>query len=181
MMEMKEMQVKKEMEKSKENEVDVDEALDIGGPCGKFQFLTQAFFMYMVLTIGYQVVFTYFIASDPPWRCVGTPLSNTTTDTNETANTFCQDNPGLIVFSDSDHFYERCNLNRSEWEYTTSKSYSFVTEFDLVCEKATTAAFASSMFYIGGLFGSIVSGSVADAYGRKMVLITSLATTIMCR
>jgi len=179
--------------------VDVDEALELGGPCGRFQFLTQAFFMYMVLTIGYQVVFTYFIASDPPWTCAGhigtlhnttsltdtlhnnTSLTDTphnTTSLNTTTSKFCREHQDVIFSTDSEFFYERCKLNRWEWKYTTTKDYSFVTEYDLVCKKASTAALASSMFYIGGLIGSIVSGIVADTYGRKMVLLTSLSGTI---
>ena len=155
-------------------EMDVDEALEMGGPCGKFQLLTQVAFMYLVLTIGYQVVFTYFIASDPPWRCV----ANNNTTNNTTGSSFCKIHTNEVMHSDSEWFYERCQLDRGEWEYTTSKDYSFVTEYDLVCEKASTAAFASSMFYIGGLIGSLISGITADTYGRKVVLVTSLSVTI---
>lgn len=152
-----------------EKAIDIDEALETGGPCGKFQLLVQMLFMYLVLSIGYQVVFTYFIANDPPWSCVA----------NNTNSSFCNEHIGDIFTSDSDHFYKRCNLERKEWQYTTKKDYSFVTEYDLVCDKATMAAFASSVFYIGGLVGSVISGIVADAYGRKIVLIVSLTITII--
>ena len=153
-----------------DKEIDVDEALERSGPCGRFQFLTQVLFMYLVLTIGYQVVFTFFIANDPPWKCT----SNVTNITGH----FCNHHFGEIIHSDSDYFYKRCNLHREEWTYTTKKDYSFVTEYDLVCDKASVAALASSMFYIGGLIGSVASGIVADTYGRRIVLIVSLAITI---
>ena len=68
------------------------------------------------------------------------------------------------IASDSDNFKKRCAMNTTEWEYTTARSYSFVTEFDLVCSKTSVAALATSAVYMGGMAGS----SLAGLWGCKL-------------
>ena len=149
-------------------ELDIDEALEITGPCGKFQISFQLLFMGLLLTIGYQAVLNYFIGNDPPWKCAKNSNS-----------TFCQNNTGKIFSSDNKEFTRRCKLNRHDWAYTKPKTYSFVTEFELVCEKTSIAALASGVFYLGGFGGCIISGIAADVFGRKRVLIVTLLVTIV--
>ena len=161
----------------KENviEMDVDEALEVGGPCGISQTVLQLLFMCACVTVTYHAVESYFTGNDPPWKCVS--------DTNDTdvvvnASTFCKINYDKVITSDSVNFYERCKLKRQEWEYSTDKDYSFVTEFDLICGKTAIAAFVSGSLFLGGLLGCMITGIIADKYGRKLVMIVSQALVI---
>ena len=153
-------------------EVDVDEALEKSG-FGRFHILTQILFTYISISITYQSVLSYFVADDPPWKCIHNSTSK-----------FCKENFGVKIAADNEKFSSRCILHRDEWTYTTGKNYSIVTEFDLVCKKTAVAALSSSIYHIGGGIGMFISGLVADYSGRKPVLIASLciltATSIAC-
>ena len=152
--------------------VDVDEALEKSG-FGRFQFSTQILFTFMLISIVYQFVLSYFIANDPPWECIHNSTSK-----------FCEQNFGIKIAVDNEKFASRCTLQRDEWTYTTGKKYSIVTEFDLVCKKTAVAALASSIYHVGGGIGMLISGLAADYFGRKPVLIASLciltASSIAC-
>ena len=66
-------------------------------------------------------------------------------------------------------------MNRTEWEYDTHRQYSFVTEFDLVCGRASIAALTSSVFHVGGSVGIFIFGTLGDYLGRKHVLLVALS------
>merc|ERR1719450_550839 len=147
---------------------DIDEIFEKNGPTGCLQVIVQLSTFYLFLVTIYNFVFSFFTGNDPPWRCV----SHNSSD-------FCKLHYNQEISNVNDLFSERCNLNRSEWDYITDKVYSFVTEFDLVCGKTTLAALISSSFYIGGVLGAVVTGTLADAYGRIYVLLFSaLFTTV---
>lgn len=142
--------------------MDADEAFEASG-CGWFQFLTQTVITYLMITFSYQCIISYFIADNPAWRC----KANNTSD-------FCRQHYGDDIGTHDKRFTQRCDLQRSEWDYGTSKKYSIVTEFDLVCDKAPVAAVASSIFHIGGSAGIFIGGMASDRFGRKNVLLLSL-------
>ena len=141
----------------------VDEALESCKPFGRFQVTIQIIFAYVVITIGYQSIMSYFIVDNPPWKCVGNNTSH-----------FCKQNFGILIRSDNEKFPRRCQLNRDEWTYSSDKDYSVVTEFNLVCEKRTFSALISGIYHIGGAFGVCISGIAADKFGRKIVLLVCL-------
>ena len=147
---------------SSSSEVNVDEALEKSG-FGRFQYLTQILLTCISITFAYQCILSYFIANDPPWKCIHNNTSK-----------FCEQNFGVKIAVDNENFSSRCILDRDEWTYTTDKKYSIVTEFDLVCKKIAIAALASSTYHIGGGIGMFILGLAADYYGRKPVLIASL-------
>ncbi|XP_033954362.1 solute carrier family 22 member 4 isoform X1 [Pseudochaenichthys georgianus] len=61
------------------------------------------------------------------------------------------------------------------WNYSKDIYQSnIVTEWDLVCDDQWKVPFASSMLFVGYLFGSLISGHVSDRFGRKKVVFISL-------
>ncbi|XP_053651819.2 organic cation transporter protein [Cherax quadricarinatus] len=63
----------------------------------------------------------------------------------------------------------------SQWVYDTSLfSATTVTQFDLTCDKAWLRPFAGSMYMTGMLVGAIVIGDLADRFGRKKAILTSV-------
>ena len=70
-------------------------------------------------------------------------------------------------------FGNRCELNRTEWHYITPRAYSFLTEFDLVCDSTSLAAITCASFHIGCLLGGLFSGNISDSYGRKNVMLVA--------
>ncbi|KAM9313501.1 organic cation/carnitine transporter 2-like [Gastrophryne carolinensis] len=62
------------------------------------------------------------------------------------------------------------------WEYDTSTYLStVVTEWDLVCENDWKGPLTTSLFFLGVLLGSFVSGQMSDRFGRKKVLFATMA------
>ena len=77
--------------------------------------------------------------------------------------------------SENDLFNKRCSLNRSHWTYTTTREYSIVTEYDLVCDKTALAALTTASFFAGMVIGAVGIGPISDIYGRRLVLIICAA------
>ncbi|XP_068187528.1 organic cation/carnitine transporter 2-like [Antennarius striatus] len=61
------------------------------------------------------------------------------------------------------------------WSYSRDVYQStIVSEFDLVCSEQWKQPFTSTVFFLGVLFGSFVSGQISDRFGRKPVLIACM-------
>uniref|UniRef100_A0A8C5LCP6 Solute carrier family 22 (organic cation transporter), member 4 n=2 Tax=Jaculus jaculus TaxID=51337 RepID=A0A8C5LCP6_JACJA len=62
------------------------------------------------------------------------------------------------------------------WEYQQDVYLStIVTEWDLVCENDWKTPLTASLFFVGVLMGSFVSGQLSDRFGRKNILFTTMA------
>ncbi|KAI9517055.1 hypothetical protein NQZ68_008310 [Dissostichus eleginoides] len=71
------------------------------------------------------------------------------------------------------HPSEKC---QGGWDYSTETFQStIVTEWDLVCEDASLNNMGSSVYMLGLLVGAVVFGSLADKYGRRIVILFNLA------
>ena len=149
------------------HEQDIDVVLNNMGPYGRFQVVLEISIIIAVLATSYTFMLSYFTAHDPSWKCIKNNSSE-----------FCSLHSNETIQSNNDIFEERCKIKRDEWKYTTPRHHSLVTEFDLVCTKSSTAALATSAIYMGGILGSMVSGTSADTYGRKPVIVISLFVTI---
>ena len=95
-------------------EVSVDELTERVGPFGVYQIRTQAVFFVFMLPLTYQVLIMYFAAENPPWQCRNGSKSCTY--------------KGKLTSNMGKRFQRRCKLNRSEWEYVSSRKLSIVTE-----------------------------------------------------
>ena len=152
--------------------IDVNEFLERAGGCGRFQVIMQTVAFYFVLSYGYQPLIMYSIANNPDWKCVTSNSSK-----------FCNENYGKKIDISDSNFKHRCQMKRSEWEYTTKKDFAIVTEFDLICEKESLAVLANSVFFIGWGIGGVFTGFASDMLGRKRVMIVCqalLAATAIC-
>ncbi|KAL9979756.1 hypothetical protein ACROYT_G017465 [Oculina patagonica] len=103
---------------------------------------------------GWPVLLMTFIAAEPAWRCVG---NVTECPLNETMK------PG------HDNYTLRCDISRNSWEFVDDFT-SVVTQFDLVCDKAIYGTVSSSLIFVGWLLGAMVVGTLADKFGRKIMV-----------
>ncbi|KAM8764994.1 solute carrier family 22 member 4 isoform 2-T2 [Rhynchonycteris naso] len=62
------------------------------------------------------------------------------------------------------------------WEFSQDVYLStIVTEWNLVCEEDWKTPLTSSLFFVGVLLGSFVSGQLSDRFGRKSILFATMA------
>ncbi|XP_023619552.1 solute carrier family 22 member 5 isoform X4 [Myotis lucifugus] len=62
------------------------------------------------------------------------------------------------------------------WEFSQDVYLStIVTEWNLVCEDDWKAPLTVSLFFVGVLIGSFISGQLSDRFGRKNVLFVTMA------
>eukprot|EP00112_Aurelia_sp_Birch-Aquarium-sp1_P024202 Seg753.6 transcript_id=Seg753.6/GoldUCD/mRNA.D3Y31 product="Solute carrier family 22 member 24" protein_id=Seg753.6/GoldUCD/D3Y31 len=90
--------------------MNIDKILLQIGEMGRFQIMLEAIFCFFQLPYTFQILLPYFTQDSPTWRCV--------------ANSTVCNVTGSLKSDDK----LRCSLPRSEWEYTTPKDYSIVTE-----------------------------------------------------
>uniref|UniRef100_A0A4W3IUK6 Solute carrier family 22 member 5-like n=1 Tax=Callorhinchus milii TaxID=7868 RepID=A0A4W3IUK6_CALMI len=126
---------------------DYDEAIAFLGDWGAFQ--KTVFFLLSVSVIpnGYVGLSMVFLADTPQHHCrLPDSLNGTTGEP-------CVDG----------------------WEYSTDRYIStIVTQWDLVCDSNWKGPLCTSMFFIGVLCGSFLSGQLSDRYGRKNILFASM-------
>jgi MFS family permease len=62
-----------------------------------------------------------------------------------------------------------------EWEYNTTDNLgnTWISEWDLVCDKKYLKLVAEMIFLVGVATGGIISGMLSDKFGRKKMLFIS--------
>ena len=140
---------------------DIDDVLNYLGGYGRFQILLNITLCMVMISVAPHIFVMYFVALDPPWRCV-------------TNSTVCTLNR-TMTRDDK----ERCSMSRSHWKYTESYDYSIITEYDIYCQHQWVNYFSTSVLFFSWCIGAVICGYVADNYGRRIVVITSFIMIIV--
>ncbi|ESO84000.1 hypothetical protein LOTGIDRAFT_155311 [Lottia gigantea] len=152
------------------------------------------------LTCGSQALMAIFILAIPAHRCqlpsefLDThyyPTNNVTqyyvnstipVDDGQWAECEQYDVGNLSTFNGMD--VVNGNISRlkcNDWVYDTTRYHStFVTEHNLICDKAMYRSHANMLFMFGKMVGSLVFGILADIIGRKKAFIIALLLDILC-
>lgn len=162
-----------------------DELFEKIGSFGRYQLIVLVIFNILEwFWFGWPVLLMTFIAAEPKWRCVGSQgnsfnssiSSNTTSSIsfNSSFNNSTISNSVLCPLSDAigpghKNYSLRCKISRESWEFVDDFT-SVVTQFDLVCDKAIYGTISSSLIFAGWILGAVVVGTLADKYGRKIMV-----------
>ena len=107
------------MEAQPKQHYKLDELLKFVGEFGRFQILFDIA-LCILLMPGMMLIFLpYFSQHNPPWKCVANSSS-------------CLLNGTFSLASKS--YKARCQMPRTEWEYTEAKEYSVVTQVRIFVE-----------------------------------------------
>ncbi|KAK7898614.1 hypothetical protein WMY93_019467 [Mugilogobius chulae] len=156
-----------------------DQILAAVGGFGKYQKILYIWICLPNVLLAFHMMASIFTGATPPHLCRDsldpavrnktfdyTPLilNSSEADSCSWSQSALQDNRSAPL---------RCVHG---WVYSKGTFYSTtVTEWDLVCESAHLNSIGSSIYMFGLLIGSLVFGSLADRYGRRLILLLSIA------
>ncbi|XP_031549394.1 organic cation/carnitine transporter 4-like [Actinia tenebrosa] len=134
--------------------ITIDEAFEQIGSMGRYQLRLLAIFVFCAFSVvGFQTLLITFIAAEPGWRCADNSTACNLTGVHKPA---------------SKHYNFRCDLDRSDWEFTDDYT-SAVTQWNLVCKDSILQSVSSSSIFAGWLLGAIILSWISDKTGRRKV------------
>ncbi|XP_027359506.1 organic cation/carnitine transporter 1 [Abrus precatorius] len=150
-------------------ELTVDEVVEgYMGSMGFSQLLHVLLVSLAWIFDAHSTLVTIFSDAQPPtWRC---------------KNELCASNNSSSKSSGS-----VCALVPGTWEWVDGHTSSTIAEWNLICDRRFLAAVPASVYFLGSLIGSAVSGHLADSWlGRKRTVqlsciltsITAFATSL---
>ncbi|XP_072904187.1 organic cation/carnitine transporter 2-like isoform X1 [Hemitrygon akajei] len=161
-----------------------DEVIAFLGEWGYYQWTIFFSLSCIVIPNGYSALSMVFLADTPQHHC---RLNNSS---NVSFMNLSLQLPMEEI--DGQQIYSKCTRYRIDkdagfngtavehcvdgWVFSTEKYIStIVTQWDLVCDQDWKGPFTTSVFFIGVLFGSIISGQLSDRHGRKPILFGAMA------
>uniref|UniRef100_A0A1A8BNK5 Major facilitator superfamily (MFS) profile domain-containing protein n=1 Tax=Nothobranchius kadleci TaxID=1051664 RepID=A0A1A8BNK5_NOTKA len=152
-----------------------DQILAAIGGFGKYQKILYIWICLPQILLAFHMMASVFTGATPPHQCREGSSSGVRNQTFTPGSV-----TGNASLLDVSCFFLE---NRTErvpcvqgWVYSQEVFQSTtVTEWDLVCTNAGFNSLGSSIYMFGLLVGSVVFGAMADRYGRRFVLLLSIA------
>ncbi|XP_052696616.1 organic cation transporter protein-like [Crassostrea angulata] len=154
----------------------------IYGRWGAYQVFQSAIAFYNILPTGFQLLIGVFIGYRPNYQCSSSSTyENQTYSSNNSYfvtyykchikvfyNDTTRDAPQLV----------KDDLCTEGYQYSLDKYSTFVTEMDLVCDRAYLGELVQTLVMAGQLVGAAFASSLSDKWGRKTVHLTSHLLTL---
>ncbi|XP_074468403.1 solute carrier family 22 member 6-B [Sebastes fasciatus] len=159
-----------------------DQILSAIGGFGRYQKTLYVWICLPQILLAFHMMVSIFTGSTPPHRCRDSSISvagNQSSFPGTLSLNFSLLSESSCFSSDvlqqEDNRTERVPCGRG-WVYSKETFQSTtVTEWDLVCDKAGLNSLSSSIYMFGLLVGSVLFGAMADRYGRRFILLLSIA------
>nr|XP_046230037.1 solute carrier family 22 member 6-A [Scatophagus argus] len=163
-----------------------NEVLCVIGGFGKFQKILYVWICLPQIFLAFHMLVSVFTGAVPPhlcrstWPSAGIPASanfnlslvSAADAQSDLSCTVPLNHSGAVALDVGQH----SGSCQGGWEYSTEIFQStIVTEWDLVCDNANMNNLGSSIYMFGLLVGAVVFGSLADKYGRRIIILINLA------
>ncbi|KAM4633782.1 solute carrier family 22 member 6-A [Polymixia lowei] len=161
-----------------------DHILSLIGGFGKFQKILYVWICLPQIFLAFHMLVSVFTGAVPPHSCRSSRPSTTapaSSDFNFSLLSGPDARPELSCVARLNHGGAEAPNQTSRgcqagWDYSKEVFQStIVTEWDLVCDDASLNNMASSIYMSGLLVGAVLFGILADKYGRRPVILLSLA------
>ncbi|KAL7858532.1 hypothetical protein AOLI_G00186340 [Acnodon oligacanthus] len=153
--------------------LDYDEVTSFLGERGPFQITIFVLLSLSTVPNGYTGMAMVFLADTPSYRCRTSHRNWTSANLS-----LAEDGSGggCLEYQFLNGSSNATGLCVDGWEYSNERYDStIVTEWDLVCDDAWKVPFSLTIFFMGVLSGSFLSGELSDRFGRKVVLFATMA------
>nr|XP_046265382.1 solute carrier family 22 member 4-like [Scatophagus argus] len=143
-------------------EEDFDDLTSFLGDFGPFQILMIVLLSLCTSPCGYMGTMVVFVSDTPEHHCkvaINSSRLGPDSCSRYKANGSWTETVGLS--NDT----EQC---LDGWVFST-EIHTIVSEWDLVCDNAWKVPFSTSLYFVGVLIGSLISGHPSDRFGRKKV------------
>ncbi|KAL3983595.1 solute carrier family 22 member 6-B [Oreochromis niloticus] len=155
-----------------------DQILSAIGGFGRYQKILYIWICLPQILLAFHMLVSIFTGATPPHQCregsspaAGNQSLYSATLNFSLSNSSCFSQDVVLLGNGTQRV--PCG---DGWVYSRETFEStIVTEWDLVCSKAVFNNIGSSIYMFGLLVGSVVFGAMADRYGRRFVLLLSLA------
>ncbi|XP_034747853.1 solute carrier family 22 member 13 [Etheostoma cragini] len=157
-----------------------DQILSAIGGFGKYQKILYIWICLPQILLAFHMMVSVFTGSTPPHRCRESSISVAGNKSHflGTLSLNFSLSEGSCFSSDDlleSNWTERVPCSQG-WVYSKDTFQSTtVTEWDLVCNNAGLNSLSSSIYMFGLLVGSVLFGAMADRYGRRFILLLSIA------
>ncbi|KAG8439198.1 hypothetical protein GDO86_005424 [Hymenochirus boettgeri] len=172
---------------------DFDEEISFLGDWGRYQVLIFFLLSASIIPNGLNALSIIFLAAIPEHRCL-VPDSANLSEAWRNVSIPLQDGQesrcrryrletlsnysalGLLPGVDVNVTGIQQEPCMDGWTYSKSVyQTTIVTEWDIVCENDWKGPLTTSLFFVGILLGSFISGQLSDSFGRKKILFMTLA------
>ncbi|KAK3096477.1 hypothetical protein FSP39_000576 [Pinctada imbricata] len=155
-------------------ETDVDDLLKSLGRWGNFQKFQLAFNLLGFWPAAFHLLSIVFIGYRPDFECkVPENVYNNETFYPSSDVSYTVGQCDVKVFRNMTNSTSDSTISCSEYSYPFPTDRSFVTEWDLVCDRSALAEFTQTLMMIGQAIGATVCTSLSDRFGRKNLCLVS--------
>uniref|UniRef100_A0A3Q3LF38 Solute carrier family 22 member 13-like n=1 Tax=Mastacembelus armatus TaxID=205130 RepID=A0A3Q3LF38_9TELE len=157
-----------------------DQILSAIGGFGKYQKILYTWICLPQLLLAFHMMVSIFTGATPPHHCRDSSNSvagNHSFIPGTLSLNFSLSGSSCLSAEDvlQGNRAERVPCGHG-WVYSTETFHTTtVTEWDLVCDRAGLNSLGSSIYMFGLLVGSVLFGAMADRFGRRFVLLLSIA------
>ncbi|XP_071844871.1 solute carrier family 22 member 6-like isoform X2 [Apostichopus japonicus] len=154
----------------------LDDALKLVGSFGRFHISLLILNIFFQLFVPWMSQIITFIGATPEYLCKP-HIGDNESDYNDPVFGSTSSPESLTCERYVDPVWRNETEECTDGWWYSNQTYgeNIVTEFDLVCSKKGLTDLAQSSMMLGGAFGSIIAGFIADHIGRRPVIICSLA------
>ncbi|XP_032067292.1 solute carrier family 22 member 4 isoform X2 [Thamnophis elegans] len=175
---------------------DYDEIIAFLGEWGPYQRLIFFLLSASIIPNGFNGMSAVFLAGTPEHRCRVPANANLSAEWLN-ASIPLEERDGRQVLSRCSRYSLQALINFSAWNLVPGRDINLsqvkreecldgweysrevylstiVTEWNLVCDNDWKAPLTTSLFFVGVLLGSFISGQLSDKFGRKAILFATM-------